>query len=223
MLVFQDEQGFSLLELVVAIALLALISLPLYSGVSYGIRVWSFTHQELEDTERQYLMRAMIARWFERAYPFDVLRAPGDIIYPLEGTLESVSFTAPIHPDSRRDQLSRVTLSNQEGQLVLEVSGDHAVYSSDVSSEKVVLFDGVESLNFAYLATDVNSRRNEQWQNSWLENRQLPSAIRLVVSFTDPDVKWSELVVPFKVTERAFCQPDTGETDQRCRDGSFIE
>lgn len=165
--------GFSLLELLVALSVLAVILVLLSQGVQFGLRTtdaqaaYRRRHEDLEAIDRT--LRRMIA-----------LTDPG--IYPtppsLRGTAQRLSFTSEL-PGS-------ITGAAQQADIALGLEGTRLVmrWSARRHAERftplpppgeTVLLDGLERAEFAYSAGGT-------WQTAWTAE-QLPVLIRLTLTF----------------------------------------
>jgi len=212
-----SEAGFTLLELLVAIALLALVSLPVSLAVGMGVSIWQSTHEVIDDTEYTALVRSSLRKWLEAAYPFDVNRVVGEQTFPMAGSATDIVFSAPVHPDTSINGLYRVNLSwsadSQDVTLKLTVDPGRNVHEE---APQILLTD-VTEFEFSYLTSNPDPQLTS-WGASWQSQYSLPAALRIRLQFADATRKWNDLVVPVQVVDWAHCAFD--EVSRECRTGA---
>jgi type II secretion system protein J len=206
------DEGYSLLELLVAVAIMAMAAVPLTDGLLTGLRTWERTNIEVSEVERIVLARQRLRHWFSRSYLADVKRGGvEEAVYSFDGQQESVSFLTAISPDTRSDELYKVLISLAEsGELLATISADH---EQDVEGLTAVILSGVKKVDFLFLDHAVPG----QWEAVWVNQKDLPKAIRLRLEFSDNQMIWPDLVVPFYVNEWAHCGFDN--TLETCLSG----
>lgn len=202
-MMLQSDAGYTLLELVVAVALIALMSVPLALGVQFGIRVWSDVHTEVSTQERIYLVRQRLREWVEAAYPFDVSRHASPYVYPFVGQESTLTLVSSVHPDRRLDALFRTTLRLTDNQFQVGIVPDHRSYETNEPSQWTTLLIGVEEVELSYL--DTLDADNPVWVPAWSGKQTLPAAVRVRLSFVEAAREWPDLVVPIVLTQWSHC------------------
>lgn len=94
------DGGFTLLELLVAITVFALMAGILVAGFRFGVRVWEQAEtasMQLTDVESAY---AIVRRLIANAQPLTVASEDGNVHVDFAGTASRLSFVAP--PRCRR-------------------------------------------------------------------------------------------------------------------------
>ena len=203
--VLDDDAGYTLLELLVAVAITALMAVPVAEGLRKGINSWNISHELADGSEENLLMRQRIATWVRAAYPADPLRH-GSIIEPaLTGQIDSLSFIGAVHPSGQSDDLYAVIISkNSDGNLVATLKSD--IDSGGPDFAEAVLLSGVDTVLFTYLQSPKGVTAD--WVATWIDRSVLPRAVKLSVSFTDNEVFWPDLVMPLDVKEWGHCAYD---------------
>ena len=193
------QDGFTLVEALVAMTLLSLIMMALLGSYRFGAAAW----QRYADraTDPVPAARHYLAQLFERAYPLPVA-GPGkdDATALFRGTNHTVTFAAlqPPYPVGagihgfrleidRRDDLDRLVLS-----LLGRVETDLPSHAERTS----VLLSVPSGLAFQYLAAD-----GTQWQDNWTGRDTLPTRVRLA-SANGPPTSWT---FPLRANSRADC------------------
>lgn len=210
------DEGYTLLELLVAVAILSLMAVPMALSIQLGIHSWQTTHDAVSVQERDMLVRQTVANWLEAAYPFDANRKPGQRLFPFEGTPSSVNFASSINPDPRSDARYNVTLELAEDKLEAHIALDHLTHFPDRSSTTVTLLEGVEDVVFSFLDGETDPS-NPVWVSDWQSRFTLPRATRMHLSFSGADRVWPDLIVMPAISEWSHCAFD--EVSRTCRSG----
>lgn len=207
----KTDAGYTLFEMLVALAIVSIMAFPVSESLRTGLRVWTDTHKETERSEQVYLAQDRLRTWLGNAYPAYYDRFP-ERTFPLTGNIDSISFIAPINSDTRADDLYQVSLLlRDDGVAALQVLGDHmaeGVTCVDQPTECISaeLINGVSSLELAYFDPD-----NLVWSDTWNEKIHIPSAVRVRMGFVQEDQLWPELIVSLSSEQWARCefQPTT--------------
>ncbi len=195
----RSEAGYTLLELIVALAVISLITVPMAMSLEFGVAAWRSLHNDISELERDVLVRQRVQYWIENAYRSDSTRQESEIQYPLVGEGQAISFIAPLNPDPRFDSFYRVRLEMEGTHLIMRILPDHASYNIDAAYEQTSLLSGVDFVEFKYLEPDIDA-----WTGSWAGGK-LPSAIRMRLSFTDKNRSWPDLIVSPRREQWAHC------------------
>ncbi len=198
--------GFTLLELLVSLALMALIMTYLSSSISTGRRAWE-TAQSLEDPQTVEAVRRFVSQRLAQSMPL-LVRLPNSqqaaILF--DGRSAAVSFVSTVtgHTEvagiyrfelsldkSRRDRggLGSLVVS----QTVLRTAKQHdAVGAAPVTR---TLLGGVVHLKFLYFGAPKNVG-SPVWHGTWQDPNSLPSHIAVEVEFDGRNTRrWPRLVV----------------------------
>ncbi len=158
----RTEAGYSLVELIVALAIIAGLSLSLAEALRFSAQTMSRAATLREGAGEMLVARRVLGEWFgaAQAHPDADGRAIDFI-----GDAERVQFRtlAPAFPTARGFyeitlEIKRARGGGRRLQIYRRAEGaKEAPYES-------TLFDGAESLDFSYLAPDGGFRA--QWSNA---------------------------------------------------------
>ena len=217
----QQEAGYTLLELLVATAILALLSIPVAGSISLGLDSWTKSHQEAEHHERLSLVQKRIGEWLGNSYPLDVSRAALNGEARLVGTKHTLEFSAPVHPDPLQDRLSRVRLRLFEGKLQMALLPDFSYQQENVEWVWSDLITGLETFSLGYLE-GYDSEGAPIWVDAWEGNAEtidLPLAVRITLSMEGEALVLVPLTVPLQIDQQAYCSYLADET---CQPGANV-
>lgn len=158
--------GFSLLELLIALAILAFIAVVLAQSLGTGVRVWERTEDRLGLLE-EVDMRREARRFIEHMSPNGRLSGPSQAVQGDERQLQflsdfrpmSLSGTGPI----------AVSLRIESGHFHVSL---HEIGASDTLATRV--FPDVGAAAFSY-----HDGGDEGWRSEWADPNRRPLLVRV--------------------------------------------
>ncbi|MFO1129577.1 MAG: prepilin-type N-terminal cleavage/methylation domain-containing protein [Rhodospirillales bacterium] len=215
------DGGFTLLELLVAITVFALMAGILVAGFRFGVRVWEQAEtasMQLTDVESAY---AIVRRLIANAQPLTVASEDGNVHVDFAGTASRLSFVAPSPVQAFVGALHTISLvrvpagpAKQGEQLVLNVRP----YEPDEANEtprrrapgkerldkSVVLVDRAQAVEFLYFGGD-DADPTPKWQTTWINREAPPKLVAVRIRFAADDRRrWPDLIVAPVVLEAAY-------------------
>jgi general secretion pathway protein J len=215
---FRRPLGFTLIEVLVAIALMALISTILISSLHIGGHTWQRVTRQTEGTQDVAQAQAFLRERLSSIYPYE--RAADPIASPAfllsDGKTIEFSGFAPqsIADGVLRFQIDASTINSGtlEVRYLRDRTGSAVSQSSEWSHEALLAHVAALSVQFWQKLRDQPG----QWVNHWDDPTQLPRLIRIDVSFPANDQRrWPPLYIEPRVDTAANCQFDV--VSRRCR------
>lgn len=206
------EGGFTLIEMLVTLALLGMAALLLLQGLATAATIAQRERTKSsglgETISAQRVLRASI----ERLRP--VRRADsGTPIVEFRGTAGVVTYVGPPLDSDAPDILQRFRLTRT-------ASGDLVLYSASILKENIdrsgtdlvgwspnTVLRGVSDLEVSYLGAGPNGGQRG-WQDRWWDRPSPPDLIRVRVVFQDRHRSWPDLVIRPRATMRTGCRID---------------
>lgn len=219
------EGGFSLVELLVCLAILSLCA----SMVLGGLASASIVARQTRSTEQANAVVAaaqiVLRTRLEAMRPVRSLDAALPEV-DVQGGERVLDFFGPA-PDNEAGSGLRLY------RLLLTAPGDLILYqsvelASDVERNaplmhgwrRATLLQGASGLSIGYFGATVTDPI-PRWRSSWAQKATLPDAIRIRVAFPDGDRRiWPELVVHPAATLDLSCDPERGAGAQSCGRGA---
>jgi len=210
------EAGFTLLELLVAMTLLALVFGLIAGGIGFGAAVWERGGASAKRaTELQTAHRVLRAR-IEAMAPYRRPREPRQALQPfaVDGAPTVLVFVAPPPAElappgiyryrvavEGRDNNRTLTLAWRRLQPDLRDfdtdSSDRTVPGKDEqdTSGSVTLMAGFAGARIQYFGA-IKADDPAEWHDRWEDARQLPKLVRITMAFPEGDPReWPPLIV----------------------------
>ena len=210
--------GFTLVELLVSLAVLALVALVMVSGLRFVVRAVASTDNRREALEELTLGLSVLRGELERAEPLMQKVGQQDLVL-FEGTPDRLRFanveppylagppylayeySVALDDGSYRIALRRVPFDPNEPDLAVV----------EEAEPRTVLRTG-QALQFSYFGK-LRERDKPSWHGEWPPGPRLPDAIRLAGG---EDPGWPDLVVPIRITAPWYCGGMDTETTAGC-------
>lgn len=187
---YKSQTGFTLIEMSVAITLLALITTILYGAFYLGSRAVEKTQARSEQSQRLRSADDLLAAYIRSAYPYRPSLQDPSIFF--SGEQGRLAFVSALSSGMGGRGMSAITISwgeAGEGLVTLEEAipvrpGEEAGYKN-----RLVLFQGVREFRIDYLDPQG---AEERWVERWdgKEKKTLPRAVRLTRRERGEEVRW---------------------------------
>ena len=196
-----SQGGFTLLELLVAMTVLALLMSILFGGLRFGARVWETGDARAQELSELGVVHGFLRRLLAQAYPASLSDPPAPKRLAFIGTSDGATFVglAPAHLATGGFYLFALELADGDDGRGLVLTwqpfraGENDLVLDDATRRKVLL-EPIESASFAYLGWGSTDGA-PQWQDHWEDDARLPALIRLRLTLADRPWPWPDLVV----------------------------
>jgi general secretion pathway protein J len=184
----RGETGFSLIEMLVAISILALVLAMLPGTFSLAHRTWDAT-AVLDQRARQDGGRSFLQARLAEAIPVFEPIGSGAVQLVFTGSAETLTFVAPSANGPQGAGLYRFTLEakpqGSANALVVTVSPfvlKRARDDAATPTEEHILYDGLTGASFRYFGRKDLRATAPAWQPAWTRRDALPDAVELTVA-----------------------------------------
>lgn len=197
----RQQQGFTLLELLVALSIFALISVIVFTGLRSSVDSREQTNLRADRLIELQKALNFLRQDLEQAVPRSIRDQMGDTDpkNAFQQVLDGIVFTRGGRSNPlglERGSLERLGYGLKDGTLIRSrwLALDQP---SDPAIEELPLLENVSSLSFRFLGAD--KRWVEQWPppNSTSPDAELPHAVDVVLELPDFGVINRILVLPY--------------------------
>ena len=213
------EDGFTLLELLIAMTVLGVLTSLLASGIGFGARVWERERAALERTADLQIAQDLIRRTLGQAWPLIASGGGNASGTAFEGSDDALHFVGPAPTQGLAGGIYSYGLETRTERHGLRLvltwrlrppeQEPRRQRTSNVAPEgqaklqagdEVVLVDRLAGVRFSFFGPDEQGAP-ARWRDRWEAGGRLPALVRLELTFPrgDPRV-WPELTVAPMVT-----------------------
>ncbi|MBQ0719467.1 MAG: prepilin-type N-terminal cleavage/methylation domain-containing protein [Gammaproteobacteria bacterium] len=210
------SRGFTLVELQIAIVIMAMISLLLLGALRLTSQTWSKVTARQDAAEHQFLLSQLLRRHLSGARFFKIRLSSGEAVDSFIGGRDYLHYVAPFPHFINDGELFWWTLKiawdehYQQEVLVLDYQpfnssmslswdGGSSIALDNQQSQRLVLEPNVEHLELAYYgdASDAGEEWHEEWPDGDLFPSAVPSLLRVNVARVESTVyqAWPEIVL----------------------------
>ena len=192
--------GFTLIEILLAISLLSLILLLLFSALFSANRSWAATERRIAQNDELRLVAEFIQRQLAEQSPlFWAGQDDTDLLF--SGARDALHFTAglPAHRGGGGAQALTLKVSREaagERQLALyfqPVSAEQRPFDNH-DAERVVLLADTARIELAYYGREEIEGQST-WRDEWRHAELLPELIGLTV-YPARGRAWPQMIIP---------------------------
>lgn len=174
------QTGFTLIELILALLILSMIALIIGGVFRLGIDAWERGEEETVETQRLRALSGLIYQNLKSAYPYE-MKIDGEKIVIFEGEKNSIMFVTAI-ADSTTGGFKWVRYSYNDRLFTLsEGILPDKEFLDKISQNEEIIDSDIGEVKFEYLSSS-----EDQWKESWSLGEQLPSAVRVKITYFQP-------------------------------------
>ncbi len=204
------SKAFTLLEVMIAMVILSLILLMLFSSLHTANKHWQVGQIRSEKNDEIRLSSFFIRKQISQAIPLIWADKNGRRLL-FSGEQDQLSFTANLPAHRGGGGLYFLTMhvinfesKNQLGLHYSLVQPDNSPLENNISDETayVDLIDNINEVTFSYFGNE-DKKQEPQWYDKWPSEKVLPKMIRINISSNNPEKVWPNIDIPIQNTHVA--------------------
>jgi general secretion pathway protein J len=201
------QSGFTLLELLVTVSLLALLSMVLFGGLRFGVRAWDGNQAHGAGMDELRVVQSLLQRELEQAWPAYVTTDPTRPVIDFSGSETAVNFLAPAPQAALAQGRARITLAAERDgahvALVMHAQPELAIGNAGSWAEP--LLRNLAAVRFSYFGSDTLGGALA-WHARWPSGKTFPQLVRVHVDFPKGDSRiWPDLIVATRIELDSSC------------------
>lgn len=209
------SNGFTLLEILLALVLMAFVMLGVWGALSGATRITHSADALMAQSESVATTQRFLRTWLSAAEPQPYLAAGAQRATVFKGDANSLQYVAPLPAQSGHAGLYLQTLAlvkEGAGHYTLEL--EYLPYSGDKAAtgqpSRHVLLKDLRGGKFEYLAVPGYGEA-ATWRGDWRAANGMPLAVRVQLDPAWPTrVPFPEMVIPLHMGEGLGVQQQAG-------------
>lgn len=207
--------GFTLVEALVSLALMAMIATILIASLQIGGHTWQRVNRAASNSDGIEQTQRFLRERLGSLYPYEP--TPTDLLQPalLVSDGASIEFSAPA-PESMHNGLLRYRIQVDTNALTVHSRLDRrdASLGSSLDGDAEPLLASVTGMAVQLLVKSGTDPAH--WVDRWEDSSHLPLLIRIDITFAEKDPqRWPTLYVEPRVNTAATCAFDV--VSRSCR------
>ena len=208
----ESGSGFTLVEVLVALALLGLISVILFSSFKFGVRAWEAGNARVDQIDQVEVVQTLVRDELNEASQLSLPSGAPGSEFIFAGSADELRFGGSLPAHLGMGGAYVLVLSSTGAGRDRSLTLRWRVYRPDMLiddegwSDPVALLAGIEDIHIEYFGAAEDEERST-WRDFWKDQERLPELIRLRVIFPHADPRWwPELLVAPKVQRMGVAQ-----------------
>lgn len=204
------EAGFTLIEVLIGVTLLAMLAALIATGTRAGSRAWNSAERQTGEVDDMDAVQTLLRRTIAEARPSFAAADPADPAIAFSGEPDTLSLVGP-QPATQGEgpwARQRLFVANRGGRRAMFISWQPMASATDDRAAvvgEVMLLDHVSALRFAYFGPP-DAGQPAAWLDRWVARDRLPELVRIAIARDGRGLRgWPELVVATRVSGNAGC------------------
>ena len=204
-------RGFTLLEFLVALTILALMLGMTMNSLGFSVRTSNSVESSILATEQVHLAQRALRRQIQQAVPLMRRMETGPDRLDFAGQAKVLEFVAPLSGVGSYAGLHRIRLEIEDntgfdgdgGRIVMYYARDASVTEPQWTDAggSVLVMDGFASGEFDY--SSETAPAGVDWVREWRDQSRLPGLVRVRVEYPDGSERAApDLVIAIRSTSR---------------------
>jgi general secretion pathway protein J len=180
------EQGLTLIELLLALAIVAVLTGFLAAGLSIGRRAFDADRSSELSVQTDAAIQT-VSSLIASALPVQVSEANSKAAIMFDGRQDTLFFVGLSEGRSMRGGPHMIRLRRSGADIVVDVMGPAAQTARNaggLTPTQVVALKGVRDIRFSYFGS-ADPARPSLWQTQWSGAERLPDLISMQIEFED--------------------------------------
>jgi general secretion pathway protein J len=205
----QASKGFTLIEVLIAMTLLSIMMVLLFTSLKICADSWEKGESKITDVNEIAVVYNFFQRDLSGAKPlWNDLPAEEEKTFSFQGGTQSLQFVSAFPASAGRSglQLFSLNLQEEDNEQFINVTIVPFVPMAEGAKwhkEEVTLIKRVSDFRLAYFGSEEDMSEDGAseggWQDEWLNKKVLPRLVKINIKL-DNGGYWPEMIIDLKVT-----------------------
>ncbi len=200
-----QSQGFTLIEIMVAMVILSMIMLLLFSSLFTANKYWKIGENRIEKNDEVRLVSSFIRKQISQTVPMLWIDDNKRKLL-FEGKHNELFFTSTLPSHRGGGGIHSLTLKviqidnkNQLGMTYSLLIPDVIPFSGNADDDEqfVTIANDIDSIHLSYFGKEENDE-NPGWFDVWKNDNFLPQLVRIQISSHGETTVWPVIEIPIK-------------------------
>lgn len=197
----RSEAGFTLLEILIGMALLSIMMTLLFGTIRMGVRIWDSGEKRGAEVDQMLTIHNFLRHHISAARPVFDNFSSKDKVFSFSGTGHSIEFVSELPFSSLQGGIHHFRLevveAEKSSELIARIRRFYpSLNNNENAIEDVRLLPGIDSFKLSYYGTDEakSETSNASWKEEWQNKDFMPLLVRIVIQMQDGRY-WPPIVV----------------------------
>lgn len=197
----KDTQGFTLIEVLIALTLLSIMVVLLFSSLKICADSWEKGESKIAEVNEVSVVYNFFQRHLSAARPLWNDFNEGDKVFSFQGKSQSLQFvsTFPASVGKSGPQLISLFMQDEDQERVIKVVLTPffpVAEGEEWRKEEVKLIGHVNEFSLAYFGSE-DGVSESTWQEQWLEKQLQPRLVKIKIELEN-EIFWPEMIIELK-------------------------
>lgn len=198
----RTSRGFTLIEVLIAMTLLGIMVVLLFSSMKICADSWQKGEDKITEVNDAAVVYQFFQRHLSTALPlWNDFSEKDNKVFAFQGKSQELQFVSAFPASAKKSGLQLFSLkliNDGEGQIIqVSITPFYPVAEGEEwRKEEVALLRHVRNFSLSYFGLD-ESQPDGLWQEDWLEKETQPRLVKIKIE-RDDDSYWPEMVVELK-------------------------
>ncbi|MGJ4946770.1 prepilin-type N-terminal cleavage/methylation domain-containing protein [Bradyrhizobium sp. HKCCYLS20291] len=198
-----SEAGFTLVEVLVALALFSLLAVLLFDNVKFGMQAWRSGSARAESFQRELASQDVLRRLIGNLYPMMLGENAAQRRVDFSGQADRLEFLgdAPLVSGGAGRYRFKLFAERQRDRVDLVLQAHHELAARQ-EAERTLLVSDIGRVEFNYAAKAIDA----SWSTMWQDQTDIPGLIKVRVVMRPGDGRnWPDLLIAPRVRADVGC------------------
>jgi len=197
--------GFTLLEVMLAMTLLSIMVVLLFSSLKIGAESWNKGERKIAQVNEKAVVYQFFKRHLPSIKPLWDDFSDDERIFSFQGESDKLQFVSTFPASAGRKGLQLFEIifdKTDEGVLKVVLTPFYpALDDQQWEPEEVILQEQVEEFKISYFAKELGDSEGS-WVDSWKQKESLPALLKIKIALANQRY-WPEMVFALKLSATA--------------------